>query len=204
MTPARTAFFTVAIAAALSVGGCGFRPIYAAPETGAASLNQLVAIRQVSAPPDVLPLITDALNARIILKDGQAPQYDLHVDAKESAERLAVQIDATVTRYNYRLSANYVLINHKTGQRSRGSAKAVTSYNIVSSQYSTLYAERTAQEKAARLLAEEIERDLLIRFSDEAGDAAKQDAVSNDEPHPETEIPLEPRRDAIIEPIRNE
>ena len=165
------------LAGLLILAGCGFRPIYATAPDGAPPLNQLIAIRHVKAPDTIKPLITDALNDRILLRAGQRPRYDLYVDTKESAERLAVQIDATVTRYNYRLRAKYTLVNLETGQRRNGSAQAVTSYNIVSSQYSTLYAERTAQEKASRLLAEEIERDLLIQFSEGEAESDKPESL---------------------------
>ncbi|GJL95348.1 MAG: hypothetical protein DHS20C05_17530 [Hyphococcus sp.] len=150
----------------LIVSACGFKPIYATPQGKSAPLSQLVTIGAIKAPDTVRLQITEALNDRISLKDGETPEYELIVAVKETAQQLAVQIDATVTRYNYRLNANYTLVDLKTGERINGKAQAVTSYNIVSSQYSTLFAERTATEKAARLLSEEIERDLLIRFSE--------------------------------------
>ena len=178
MKLSRAILVAALFAGMLAATGCGFRPIYATGPDGAPPLNQRVAIRHVAAPDTVRSLISDALHRRILLKDGESPKYDLYVKATESAERLAVQIDATVTRYNYRLRAEYTLVDLEDGARRKGAAQAVTSYNIVSSQYSTLYAERTAQEKASRLLAEEIERDLLIQFSDEADDA--EDEVSVD------------------------
>ncbi len=165
MKPKKAGLLFATIAGGLALTGCGFKPIYAVSEDGSASINQRVAIGVVNAPEDLHPLIVSALADRIALKKGETAQYELTVDAKETAERLAVQIDATVTRYNYRLNARYGLRDLSTGETTKGRARAVTSYNIVSSQYSTLFAERTAQEKAARLLAEEIERDLLIRFS---------------------------------------
>lgn len=156
----------IAVMLALIAGACGFKPIYATPSGEDAALNQRIAVRSVAAPQTINPMITEALASRMPLKEGQAPQYDLYVTASERAQRLAVQIDNTTTRYNYRLRGNYTLIDLQTGERIQGRAEAVTSYNIVSSQYSTLFAERTAQEKAARILAEEIERELLLRFSE--------------------------------------
>jgi len=179
---------------ALVITGCGFKPIYATPTGASAPLNQLVAIRSVTASDTILPLVTSALKDRIVLREGQAPKYDLYVDAKERAERLAVQIDATVTRYNYRLNARYTLIDLATGERTRGSAQAVTSYNIVSSQYSTLFAERAAQEKAARLLASEIERDLLLRFANETLGEDAPEELPVFEIDPETDTILSDRR----------
>ena len=77
-----------------------------------------------------------------------------------------MQIDATVTRYNYRLSGRYRLREFATGEVIEGSTVAVTSYNIVSSQYSTLYAERTARQKASRLLAEKMEQEILLYLTE--------------------------------------
>lgn len=153
--------------ACLILSGCGFKPIYATPENGGSvALSQAVFVRQVSAPEIVAPYINDALDRRLALSEGRSAKYDLYVRARENAERLAVQIDATVTRFNYRLNADYVLVDLETGERINGRANAVASYNIVTSQYSTLFAERTAQEKAAQILAEEIERDLLLRLAE--------------------------------------
>jgi len=187
---------TIATLLMLMVAGCGFKPIYATPAGADAPLNQLIAIRSVRASDVILPLVTSALKERISIKPGQAPKYDLYVDANERAERLAVQIDATVTRYNYRLSARYTLVDLATGERTRGNAHAVTSYNIVRSQYSTLFAERAAQEKAARLLAAEIERDLLLRFTNETLGEDAPEALPDFQIDPETDTLLDDRRNS--------
>ena len=150
-----------------SLGACGFRPIYAT-SNGASPVSSQIYVSRIAAPENVLPYLEDALNTRIVSADGVTPRYELVIQANESADRLAVQIDATVTRYNYRLRARYWVIDHETGKRVRGTARAITSYNIVNSQYSTLFAEKAAVEKAARELAEEIERDMLVRFSQPA------------------------------------
>ncbi len=157
---------SVTLICMLILSSCGFKPIYATPDGADAAVNREIAIARVSAPEEVHLFVVDALHDRIVLKEGQAPKYNLHVVATEDAQRLAVQIDATVTRYNYRLNGRYQLVNLENGERLSGSVRAVTSYNIVSSQYSTLYAENNAREKAAKLLAENIERDILLRLDD--------------------------------------
>lgn len=186
-------------ASALALSGCGFRPLYATAE-GQTAVSRLVSVQTIAAPEAVAPYISDALHARMGAIDGERPRYDLYVEAREGAERLAVQIDATVTRYNYRLSARYRVVDSQTGERFSGVARAVTSYNIVSSQYSTLYAERAAIEKAASLLAEEIERDLLIRFAQTPEERSKDSGDYETDLDP-SEILIEPRRGEIIEPI---
>ncbi len=148
------------------LSGCGFKPIYAAASDSSGGLvNRQIGIGFVNAAEDIQPVIVSALKERMPLENGVAPKYELRMVATERADRLAVQIDATVTRYNYRLSGRYSLRDLDTGKVITGSATAATSYNIVSSQYSTLFAERSAQEKAARLLVEKIELDLLMRFA---------------------------------------
>ena len=187
----------------LGVSACGFRPIYATPDVSAPVIRE-IAVMNVAAPESLAPYIADALTTRMAPGEGITPRYELHVRAGESAERLAVQIDATVTRYNYRLSADYTVVDRNTGESFQGTARAVTSYNIVSSQYSTLFAERTAIEKAARLLAEEIERDLLIRFAEDPATRNDNDRRSFETELAPTEILSEPRRGEVVEPIEKE
>lgn len=166
---------------ALIVSSCGFKPIYATPQGAAAPVNKQITIGPVTAPEEVHLFITDALRERIVLREGEAPKYELSVSASEKAQRLAVQIDATVTRYNYRLNGRYSLRNLDTQEVFDGRVRAITSYNIVSSQYSTLFAERTAREKAARQLAEDIERDILLRLSDPTASAPVRTDESDDD-----------------------
>ena len=171
---------TIMIIGLLMVSACGFKPIYATPEGASSPVNRQIAIGPVSAPEEVHLYIADALRERIVLPEGEAPKYELTVTANDAAQQLAVQIDATVTRYNYRLRGRYTLRDLKTQQVRQGRARAITSYNIVSSQYSTLHAERTAREKAARLLAEAIERDILLKLAEEADAESIDDAIDPD------------------------
>jgi len=155
---------TVAIAALL-LAACGFRPLYATGEGGGAGLTRM-ALAGVDAPEAIGPVVTRAFARRIRGEPGAA-QYDLTVKASEQAERLAVQIDASVTRYNYRLVGDYTLIERATGKRYTGNVVSIASFNVVNSQYSTLYAEEQAKEKAAAQLVEDIERDVLLKIAEE-------------------------------------
>jgi LPS-assembly lipoprotein len=189
------------IAAALAAAGCGFRPVYATNADDAPPLFQRIAIGAVIAPEAVQPFLVDALQDRMAPQDDESPRFELVVTASEIAERLAVQIDATVTRYNYRLEADYKLTDLSTGVATRGSANAVVSYNIVSSQYSTLFAERKAQEKAATILAREIERDLALRPFGELDETVEIAPIGIDA---ETEILQDPRSGEIIQPRKDQ
>lgn len=181
------------------VSACGFKPVYAVSEDGTAPIIRQINVASIAAPEEIIGFVTTSMNDRISTPDGVSPKYDLYVETRERAQRLAVQIDATITRFNYRLIGRYTVVDRETGKRFRGRAEAVTSYNIVTSIYSTLFAEQQAREKAANLLAEEIERDLLIRL-------ANRDAFTDPEDEEELEDSpnLEPDlfrlRDSVPDP----
>lgn len=152
--------------------GCGFTPVYATADNGGAPGLRGVRLANVSTSETALPIITRAFERRTA-RGGDA-EYDLDLVVREGATSLAVQIDDSVTRYNYRVAANYTLRKRADGSVIKGRASAVASFNVVSSQYSTLYAEEAAREKAARVLAEEVERDILIKLA-----SARQAAAEN-------------------------
>lgn len=164
---ARLALLALACLAAPALAGCGFTPLYAVADTGGQGVLRQVKLAELAAGEAVEPVLARAFETRTALDDAQA-EYELRVTAREKAERLAVQIDASVTRYNYLLQADYTLTRYADGKTIRGRAKSVASFNIVASQYSTLFAEKAAREKAARALVEDIERSILMRLAQEA------------------------------------
>ena len=152
-----------AIAALALLPSCGFQPLYATDDGAAAGLRN-VALVSVSAPEDIQQMVARAFSRRTA-RDPSAAQYDLVVATSEQAERLAVQIDASVTRYNYRLVGDYTLVERGAGKQYKGRVTSIASFNVVDSQYSTLFAEETAREKAATQLVEDIERDILLELA---------------------------------------
>ena len=149
------------VSIALLLCACGFRPLYATAEGGGTGLTRM-ALVGVDAPEAIGDVVSRAFERRI--RGDEDALYDLTVKASEQAERLAVQIDASVTRYNYRLVGDYTLVERATGKRYRGNVTSIASFNVVNSQYSTLYAEEQAREKAAAQLVEDIERDALLKI----------------------------------------
>lgn len=149
----------------LLTGGCGFRPLYATDDGSAPGLRN-VTVSSLNAPEDVEHFVERAFTRRTAETAADA-SYDLLLNLAEQAERLAVQIDASVTRYNYRLVARYTLVDRSTGRQLTGRVVSIASFNVVDSQYSTLFAEDAAREKAANQLAEDIERDILLKLAAE-------------------------------------
>lgn len=158
---------SVLAAAALTLSACGFQPLYATGEGSAAAGLGNVRLGSVNANEGTVPIIRRAFERRMARAGDSAAEYSLELDVRDLAQPLAVQIDDSVTRYNYRLIADYIMTPTDGGKSFKGRAEAVASFNVVSSQYSTLYAEDAAREKAARALAEDIERDILLKFAAE-------------------------------------
>ena len=165
----RLRILALAALASATLPGCGFTPLYATDASGRSTSLANIHIDNVSGSDEISEQVYRAFSRRA--GNRSTASYDLTVSTQESARRLAVQIDSTVTRYNYNLRAKYRLVERATGKAITGSASAVTSFNIVSSQYSTLFAENAAREKAALALVDDIERDILLRLVDEQDDS---------------------------------
>jgi LPS-assembly lipoprotein len=155
----------VMLVAALALSACGFRPLYATGDAAGVSALSRMALGKIDGPDAIQPIVARAFERRMLRGADEAP-YELSLIVDEQADRLAVQIDASVTRFNYRIIGDYTLIERATGKRYTGKVTSIASFNIVESQYSTLFAEESAKEKAATLLVEDIERDILLKLAD--------------------------------------
>ena len=183
--------------AAPSLSGCGFTPLYATDNSAARPMLAQARLDRAIAAESIEPMLTRAFEARTA-RAGDEALYDLVVTTREAARALAVQIDASVTRYNYTLTANYVLTRRADGAAFRGRVSSLASFNVVSSQYSTLFAENAAREKASRMLVEEVERSIMLKLleADEAGRDGPARARAAEEPEDDPQ-PL----DADLEPL---
>lgn len=161
------------LVAAPILSGCGFTPIYAAGDVGRRPLLSHMTLSSVNGIEAVSDTVKSAFDP-LVARTREDALYDLALDVTETAVPLAVQIDDSVTRYNYRLAAKYTLLRRSDNKQTSGGVEAVASFNVVASQYSTVFAERRAREKAATALALQIERDVLLKLS--ADERAELDA----------------------------
>ncbi len=95
----------------------------------------------------------------LISPSGENPNaaYRLDVRMTEGISELAVESTGFATRANLRLNALYTLVELASGRSMvTGRARAVSSYNIVDSSFSTLTAQNAARERAAVRIAEDI------------------------------------------------
>ena len=99
-------FLPILAVAALLLQSCGFTPVYATKEGADAAGLKNINLAGVAAAPSIEPLVTRAYTNRQALAGNATLEYDLLLEAEEFAQRLAVQIDASVTRFNYLLRAD--------------------------------------------------------------------------------------------------
>jgi LPS-assembly lipoprotein len=151
----------LAIAALCALlAGCGFHPMYGgslAPELAAIYVEP-VAEREGY---ELRNTLIDLLGSDGTLA-GKA--YRLKVTLKETNQGVALQNDATITRYNDTLTVNYVLTDAKGEEITHGSQTSLASYNTVSSPYATLAGQQDADKRAAQEIAERIRLDLGVYF----------------------------------------
>lgn len=142
------------------LAGCGFHPMYSdALEPQLASIYvEPVAERDGY---ELRNTLIDLLHS-----DGQkgGKHYRLRIVMNETSQGIALQNDATVTRYNTILSATYELYDTKGNLLTKSAQSELSAYNVVESPYATLSAQQDSTRRAAQDMAERIHLDLGAWF----------------------------------------
>ncbi len=145
----------------LSLAGCGFRPLYGGGEGSAAAigLSQISVDEQKTRAGQLLR--NELLSSRL----GSNPQtstYRLALDVTETGKANA----GTTARVNYRMTANYRVIETRTGKQvDQGKSFSVVGFDTVSEPLADLQAENNARQRAARELGQDIKLRLAARFA---------------------------------------
>jgi len=172
---ARAIRIALACGVMLALAGCGFRPLY-----GRYGVNP--GAQRIFASIYVTPIDGDRVGYQLrnslidLLQASQSAAgtiYRLDVQLKETRQGVAVQPNASITRYNYTLYAEYALTDARSGKVvTRGTQSTLSAYNVMpsssTSAYSTLTARQDAQKRAAEDIANRIRMDLGVFFSQRA------------------------------------
>ena len=154
------------LAALVLLEACGFRPLYGSRETGAAAAElAAVEIKPISerVGQQLHNLLLDRINPRG--RPGN-PRYILKITLTQGIERLAVRKTAFSTRANLRLTATFSLAPAGGGEALvSGIILAISSYNILNSEFATLTSEKDARSRATGQLAEDIRTRLAVFFT---------------------------------------
>ena len=150
----------------LALGACGLRPLYGTNSVGAAMSDRLGQVN-VGIIGDRSGQILRTELIRMLNPQGRPaqPAYDLGVTLAESQQDVNLISDLTTTRKNLTMTASFVLTDRKTGQPVfSDSATEITSFNILSDQFTTLVGERDARDRALKSLSEDIRTRLALYF----------------------------------------
>lgn len=153
--------------AAAALSACGLQPLYGRQgPSGGSTVGELQTVRIVPIADRPGQELHNALRNELNPR-GQPgdPRYSLKVVLTVSKDEIGVQKDDTATRANLILSADYTLV--RIADRvlmTRGVAKSIVSYNIVTSEFGTHAAEEDARKRGVRQLAQQMRLRLATYF----------------------------------------
>ena len=146
----------VLAAAAMGLGGCQLRPLYAGGSTGAVATT----LSSVSVTPiegQVGWLVYNKLRDRLGAAGTGTVRYRLEVQLDDDIIGLGIRGDRAVTRERRTLRARYQLVDVSNGSIVLDStAGSDAGIDVVSSEYATVAAEQTAAERLSEAVADQI------------------------------------------------
>ena len=158
----------LALAALLTLGGCGLQPMYAGGSTGVVATS-LSAVQVAPIPERAGWLVRNALVDRLGGEPVSAA-YRLDVELDDDLTGFGIRGDSSVSRERRTLRARYRLVKLSTGEvvldATAGSDAGI---DVVSSEYATVAAEQTAEERLADAVADQIVARLGLYATRSAG-----------------------------------
>jgi LPS-assembly lipoprotein len=155
----------------LALGACGFEPLYGEHRGDETTVTADMAAIRIEAIPDRIgQKMYNMLHERLTPEGRIAePKYALRVRLRETNEELLYERDETATRANLTIRADYELRRLEDDEViAKGTSRATSSYDILSSQYATVVSEDDARERAARVVSDDIRTRVAVALSGEA------------------------------------
>jgi LPS-assembly lipoprotein len=152
-------------AALIALSGCGLRPLYSGGGSGPVA-QALGAVEVGPIPGRAGWLMRSALVDRLGAGSGSANRYRLEVELDDDIQGFGVRADSSVTRERRTLRARYRLVDAGQGTvLLDATAGSDIGIDVVSSEYATIAAEQTAQERLAIEVSEQIVARLALYAS---------------------------------------
>ena len=139
------------------LAGCGFTPLYATPGVSPG----LSSVESVAPDGRTGFLLRQALDDVLARNEALPPAYRLTMDLKETRTPRGRRVDATASRYELVLRANWKLTSVATGAVAlEGSTSTEVTFDRADQPYSAIVANQDAQSRAASELARKIQLQL--------------------------------------------
>jgi LPS-assembly lipoprotein len=159
------------LALCLALAACGYKPLYGEHGASSAAVTADLAEIRVEAIPDRIgQKMYNMLHERLT-PEGKAaqPKYALRVRLRETIDELLYERDETATRANLTLRADYELRRIADDEViAKGTSRATSGYDILSSQYATLVSKDDARDRSARVISDDLRTRMAVALSDES------------------------------------
>lgn len=147
--------------------GCGFQPLYS--HGGANSshvLNQLARIQINPIENRTGQILRNFLQDKLTPSGvPSSPKHKLTISLKETRSDMAILRDSTSTFAKVKMDAKYQLINIETKNvLDSGTVTSTTVFNIVSSEYANLSAQKDARRRTVRIISDLVKERLALFF----------------------------------------
>lgn len=152
--------------ALMLVAACGFRPLYGGgAEAGAVQALATIEIDRI--PRRIGQILRNDLLDHLNPNGPPAhPAYRLKVNVVKTTSPLDIRTDATITRFNVSLEADFVLIDLESGETVySATTRTVGSYDVIRSDFATLVAEDDTTRRVTREISVEIKTLLAVFFA---------------------------------------
>jgi len=157
-----------ALAFLLTLGACGLQPMYGGGSSGKVATG-LTTIQVAAIPERAGWLVRNALVDRLG-GESASPAYRLEVELDDNLTSFGIRGDSAATRERRTLRARYRLVELNSGQvvldATAGSDAGI---DVVSSEYATVAAEKTAQERLAQVIADQMVSRLALFVRNSGG-----------------------------------
>jgi LPS-assembly lipoprotein len=166
---ARLLWLAGILALSMALGGCGFHPLYAdyGLKNGGQQVFDSIYVEPIEGEVAGYELRNSLIDSLHATSKPDEAQYRLTVKIKQKIQAIGINSDASITRYNYNLQADYELTDRRSGKSLRtGTEITLAPYDVVASPYATTVAQHDAQKSGAEDVAYRIQVDLAVYFAD--------------------------------------
>jgi len=155
------------LVACFLLSGCGFSPIYGSHDNNEPVSKALNNVAIANIPEPRGQFLRNHLIDRMYFKGRPAqPAATLFVSLRSTETDLGIQKDATASKRQLNMWADYVLRDTHDAQLLKGTAHSVVSYSRLDAQYGTVAAERNASERVLREVGEQIVNRLSVYYAE--------------------------------------
>ena len=166
MKPRHDNHLAILIGLSFLLTACGFQPLYSHNGSAPAVQAELAAIAVEVKENRLDRLVYSSLVDQLTpLGAPASPAYHLEITLEAIHTGVGFEEDDSVTRFNFQLLGTWRLIDTESRKvLFQSASRSIAAYNVVTSQFATLTAEKDAEERAAVDLAQDVRLQLSLHF----------------------------------------